>query len=92
MEASYVAIALADYAETKIITGDCYEGNPLIGECGERVPAEAYFATMIGLHLLVAHLLPGRARTIWQGVTIGVQGRTVVNNYLAIRHGYRFAF
>lgn len=90
-EATYAAVVTVDYIQTKAIVADCREWNPIIGECGGGVPAEAYFATLLGAHALIAHYLPERARTLWQGVTLGLHIRGVANNF-ASGYGYRFAF
>lgn len=84
------AVALSvDYLQTRLITDDCIETNPVIGKCGERMPIESYFATALLGHALAAHYLPGRLRSLFQGVTIGFAIFTADKNHT---YGYRIGF
>ena len=88
-----------DYLQTRQIlestTGR--EGNPIIGSCRSRVggndcsgvPPELYFGGLAIVHVAAMRLLPSRWRNVAQGLTIGVQVRTLHNNYEA---GYTFRF
>lgn len=89
MQTALTAELVVDYVQTRQITGDCMESNPMLGECGENLPAEAYFATAAITHAIVAHYLPGVARTVFQSVSLGYQTNVLKNNWSA---GYSLAF
>ena len=61
----------------------------MIGRCGEVLPAESYFATALVVHVLGAHALPPRARTVFQGITLGYQTNAILTNW---RAGYSVNF
>jgi len=86
-EVAFGAALAADYVQTRQITRDGYEGNPLIGRWGERTSPEAYFAAAALLHAGVAILLPRPWRQVWQGGWCVVEGVAVWNNYV---DGYTF--
>lgn len=66
-----------DYLQTRrgLDTGK-REMNPIINKIGP----EAYFPLVAVGHAVVALALPSKARTIWQGVTIGVQINAIQGN------------
>lgn len=65
------------------------EINPLLGRSPSRRQVDTYFLGATVAHVAVAHLLPGRWRTSWQllglGVEVGVVGRN-----LSMGIGFRF--
>jgi len=83
------AVLVADWAQTRAITGDCSEANPIMGLCGEKLSPDIYFPVVIVGHALLMHALPRSWRRVAQGITIGVQAHTVHSNYQA---GYSVKF
>jgi hypothetical protein len=81
-EGAFVAVTLLDWSQTRGITHDCIESNPIIGKCGERAPLAFYFPVTLALHWAVSALLPARARGWWQGVSLGVESEVVVTNWM----------
>jgi hypothetical protein len=81
-ELSYVTVATMDWQQTRTITQDCDETNPIIGRCGQNVPMDVYFPVTTVAHVLVSAVLPkGWWRTSWQSLTVGVEVSTVWSNY-----------
>lgn len=65
--------------------GNLTESNPIIGSNGDRVSPQIYFPTTMLLHAVIAAALPKRARTFFQGITTGVQVKTVTSNFDQMR-------
>lgn len=98
---SGVAASFAlDYTQTRKIVRDGLERNPLMGRCGGHVQVEGadctavmspevYFLGVFAVHTAVMHALPRPWRNAAQGLTIGVQSRSIERNYQA---GYGFTF
>lgn len=82
LEATFGAELVVDAAQTASIVNNCQEYNPVVGPCGERVPFPIYELAVMVLHAAIAAELPPRAREIFQGVTIGVEGHTIYFNAL----------
>jgi|WetSurMetagenome_2_1015567.scaffolds.fasta_scaffold715445_2 hypothetical protein len=80
VEAGCIALLLIDWRQT--LDRRYQESNPILGSHPSRAAVDGYFMGVIVAQLLVARLLPSRWRSVFQGVTIGIEGRSVVNNWL----------
>lgn len=100
LQGSVAATLALDYVQTRKITLDGRESNPIIGKCGSSVRAEAhtcsgyvspelYFLGVFALHTSVMYALPRPWRNAAQGLTLGVQSKAIIRNYQA---GYNFSF
>ncbi len=89
LEAAVGLSLLGDYLQTRRITRDGRESNPVIGRRGGRVPPEVYFPAVLGLHALAARALPRPWRTLTQGALLGMQGAAIHHN-LQAGYGFRF--
>lgn len=47
MATTATALLAIDWKQTYTITRRCTEGNPLLGNCGQNIPVEAYFSMVI---------------------------------------------
>ncbi len=87
--ASQVAVAAtlaADGYQTMDYIGPhCMERNPIIGECGDRVPIPIYMPAVFALELGAAYLLPPQARRWFVGVFGGFEAAIVYTNWDTIR-------
>lgn len=82
LEAGFIGATVLDMKQTEVITADCHEGNPIIGECGQHISPTAYFPLALAAHLVVTMLIPnGPCRTAWQGFTFGLESTVVFNNW-----------
>jgi hypothetical protein len=82
---AFVGTAAIDWRQTTTITHECVELNPMIGRCGDVVPANLYFPVAIVVHAAVAACLPPKWRTVFQAFTVGLEASTIVAND---REGY----
>lgn len=75
LESAYQAALLVDWRQTSDIHRypHAYERNPILGQHPSQSSINGYFAASALGHLAVSHLLSGKARTAWQGATIGVE-------------------
>lgn len=94
LELVVMASLAADYVQTVRICRDPIvatheESNPVMGPTGQRVPPEAYFATVAVAHAVVARVLPQPWRRISQGLMFAVQIKSVTHNWEA---GYAIRF
>lgn len=80
LEGTFAAELAVDGAQTRAIVDDCQEYNPVIGPCGQRVPYPAYILGALVIHAAISAVLPPRARTIWQSITVGVEAHTLYYN------------
>ncbi len=85
LEAGALTISAKDWQQTEWITTSCHEQNPILGKCGERMAPDTYFPLVGLLHVGIALILPPRARTVFQAVTLGAEINQVWANY---RGGY----
>lgn len=69
-----------DWAQTVWITEDCSEHNPILGECGERVPHYVYFPVMIAGSMIISRVLPEWYRGVFQGAVTGAEAATIWDN------------
>lgn len=83
LEMTSQASLMADFYQTEeaISYYGGGEQNPIIGPRGERVPPAIYFPVAGILHMGIAAALPPKWRTAFQGVTIGVQAKTIYGNH-----------
>lgn len=71
-----------DWYQTQGIVRNCWEGNPIIGECGERVSPNIYFpAVMVGQALISRYLLSRWGRGVFQGALLGAEVATTWDNH-----------
>lgn len=94
IEATVLASLAVDYVQTVRICRDPIiptheETNPVMGTRGDRVPPEAYFATVAVAHVIAARVLPQPWRGISQGVVLSFQARSIAINWEA---GYAVRF
>lgn len=82
LEASAVAVTVIDWRQTGYVTRDCHENNPIIGECGDRVNKDVYFASVLLIQGAVAALIGQDWRSVFLGAWIGAEGTTVWDNKL----------
>ena len=80
LESANMVVLAVDYKQTKNFVKNCRELNPIMGECGKRIPPEVYFPVVAGLHVLTAILLPSDYRYIFQGFTLGLEMSTIHTN------------
>lgn len=52
-------VTIVDWHQTRDITRNCTELNPVIGPCGERVPVDVYFPVVLSGALMLAAALGG---------------------------------
>jgi hypothetical protein len=85
-----VTLTLAvDYLQTRAIIDDGIEANPVMGNRGERLPAEVYFPVVAVAHAGLARLLPQPYRRMSQVALIGLQSYIVHRN---LSYGYIISF
>lgn len=85
MQGGVATVLVLDYLQTRQITVDGLESNPIMGSRGERMPPVVYFPSVLAVHTLVMMLLPGEWRTATQIGTVAVQVKAVRHNRT---HGY----
>lgn len=74
------ALLAVDWHQSRGITRQCLELNPLIGPCGERTSPDVYFPAVTMIHLAIGALLPSDARDAWFGAIGGLEAATVWSN------------
>lgn len=79
-ELGFASATTLDWAQTRGITQQCLEENPLLGACGENLAVGVYFPSMMLVHLAVAAVLPPRWRLAWQALAIGAEVNQVWRN------------
>jgi hypothetical protein len=87
VEFGCVALLLMDWGQT--LDRRYQESNPILGSHPDSVAVDGYFVAAIGAQVLVARLLPSPWRSVFQGITLGIEGRSVFNNW---RMGARLAW
>jgi hypothetical protein len=88
LEAGFAITQTIDDVQTHSITKQCAETDPIIGVCGKGVGVDVFFVSSVVLHVAVAAVLPPKWRTVWQGVTLGLQVDNVYDN--AFLMGWKF--
>lgn len=82
MEGASLIILATDWGQTiQDVTPSCNEGNPVIGECGQRLSPNVYFPVVMVTSMVVARLLPPYYRDFVQGALIGAETATVWDNW-----------
>ena len=84
LELLYQVALYVDYRQTRAISDSefYYERNPLLGEHPSASRTRNYFIAGGLAHAGITALLPqGKYRTLWQGVTLGVEAGFVYTNY-----------
>lgn len=81
LEAGVVAVTMADWSQTRYVTAQCAEINPIIGECGHRFNQNAYFISALVIQAVVAGLIGQDYRPVFLGSWLGAEGSTVWSNY-----------
>jgi hypothetical protein len=74
---SSTALLVADWHQTQDIVANCQELNPVIGQCGERVPVNVYFPVVILGNLALGAIL-GKW---WWATIMGAEAATVWSNW-----------
>ncbi len=77
------ALLAADWYQTRGITRDCLELNPVIGRCGENVPVDIYFPVVMLTQVALAHAVGADWRPVLLGAVAGAEGATVWSNWSA---------
>jgi hypothetical protein len=82
LQLSYTALHIADWGQTLDIENhpNRYETNPILGANPTRGEINTYFATTLGLHWLIARVLPQKWRTQFQLGTIALEFNVVNDN------------
>lgn len=80
LEGGLIGLTVVDWHQTKDITRNCSEINPIIGECGQRVNMHVYFISVLILEVITSRLLPPEWRSPFQAAWIGVEATTVYDN------------
>lgn len=88
LEATFAAATLVDGLQSRSIVAECREANPVIGECGDRLPLAIYIPLSALLHAAITGAIPhGTGRTVWLGVSAGAELDTVYSNqFTALGH------
>ncbi len=81
LEATFGATLAADYLQTRQVTADGKEGNPVMGHRGERMPPAVYFPAVAVAHVAAARCMPRPWRTIFQAFTVGWQVDAIHTNW-----------
>lgn len=74
------ALIVVDWHQTARITSECRELNPVIGLCGEHMPPNVYFPTILVLNAAVGLAL-GTWRDTWFAAVTGAQASTTWLNW-----------
>jgi hypothetical protein len=79
VEAGCIALFLVDWRQS--LDRRYVESNPILGSHPSHAAVDGYFLSVTTVQVLVAWLLPSPWRSVFQGVTIGIEGRSVINNW-----------
>jgi hypothetical protein len=85
LEATWQVLHFIDWRQTRTIAknpDDCREMNPILGEHPSTTEVDIYMITGAILHPIVTHFLPEKYRPWWLGISIGMSGACVVNNFI----------
>lgn len=78
-------LAADGYQTMSYIGPNCMERNPIIGECGDRVPIPIYMPAVFALELAAAYALPPSWRRWFVGAFGGFEAAIVYTNWDTIR-------
>ena len=79
VEAGCIALFLIDWKQT--FDRRYQESNPLLSNHPSAAAVDGYFLAVISVQVVTARLLPSPWRSVFQGISIGIEGRSVVNNW-----------
>jgi len=79
VESGCIALFLIDWGQT--LDRRYEESNPILGNHPSHAAVDGYFVAVIGIQVAAARLLPAPWRSVFQGLTLGIEGRSVVNNW-----------
>ena len=79
VETGCIALFLVDWQQT--LDRRYQESNPLLGNHPSTAAVDGYFLAVTSAQVVAARLLPSPWRSVFQGITIGIEGRSVVNNW-----------
>lgn len=77
----FAAEAAIDWHQSLDIVATCNEINPIIGECGQRVPLAVYLPAVVLGEVLIAYSLPPKWRKLFEGFALGLETHTIWSNY-----------
>lgn len=69
------------YEDGKTTSVKHYEGNKILGKFPSSKDIDLYFAISAIAHTGIAYVLPEKYAKVWQFAWIGVQTKTIDNNY-----------
>ena len=84
LQATYTIAHVLDWGQTRHLARHPTthaETNKLLGKHPSPGQVDRYFATTLLLHTTIAYLLPSEARSVFQLITIGIEGGVVKRNY-----------
>lgn len=85
LEATFVAADVIDGLQSRKFVTSCREENPVIGNCGQRVPLGVYIPLSALLHVGIAWALPhGSVRTVFLAATAGAELDTIYANQFTL--------
>ena len=79
VESGCIALFWVDWRQT--LDRRYQESNPILGSRPSRAAVDIYFLAVISTQVVAARLLPSPWRHVFQGITIGIEGRSVFNNW-----------
>jgi hypothetical protein len=79
VETGCIALFLIDWNQT--LDRRYQESNPLLGNHPSAAAVDGYFVAAMSVQFVAARLLPSPWRSVFQGISIGIEGRSVVNNW-----------
>lgn len=80
IQATFTAMAVVDYYQTRRITAGCTEDNPVMGNCGQYVPPAVYFPVAEAAFVVTSWYLPKPWRRTLEGFVLGGEGSVVYRN------------
>ena len=88
LESSFAVMTTIDGLQSRKFVDSCREQNPIIGNCGQRVPLALYIPVSELVHFAIAYAFHhGTGRTIYLGVTDGAELDTIyANGFLTDGH------
>jgi len=83
LQAGGLVLLSIDYYQTRDIADDPdhYECNTILGRNPDKTKVTTYFLSTAIIHTVVAYLLPGFYRKVWQIGLIGIEGVVIIDNY-----------
>jgi hypothetical protein len=82
LELSYASLVAVDMMQTQSsVSRGGLELNPILGKRPSAVGIAGYGLGLVAVHLGISMALPSPWRSVWQGITVGIEGHTVVRNY-----------